>query len=104
MYYFYTDTIDNAQDFEKYILEIFILADKYFVNSLKEICELMLVNQIDIDNINDLFLISRQYNSKMLEKYTVHMIRYYIVKAEIHLNKSAKIHWVKKFLKLIKYF
>lgn len=68
LYYLYTNEINSQEYFNENITEILMLSDKYLIYSLKEVCELKLIDGITIDNVVDLCIIADNYNLNLLKK------------------------------------
>lgn len=91
LYYLYTDTIDDPVDFNNHVFEIFKLADKYFVKSLKDICERILIDSMTIDSVIDLFVLAERYDARLLKKESIEMIRYFIRRSHKTFKQKCKI-------------
>ncbi|EGC36831.1 hypothetical protein DICPUDRAFT_31241 [Dictyostelium purpureum] len=64
--YIYSDSL--KEDNIDMILQLIVIADEYLLDSLKSVCEMMLVSEIDFNNIALFLLKSDIYNCKQLKK------------------------------------
>lgn len=73
--YLYTDklsTIEN-EDIEN-VCNLLILADEYFMERLKQICEYFLSTHITLKNVSQMFAFSYTYNAKQLSECCMEFI------------------------------
>lgn len=69
--YIYSDKIDDSDGI---VVSLLIAADKYGLEHLKEICETIISNSLDNDNIVSMFTLAKMYNAKHLISTTLHYL------------------------------
>lgn len=62
--YLYSDRIETLSD--ENMLELFITADRYQVNKLKDLCMNYIENTITVDNFCEVLALALQHNQKSL--------------------------------------
>jgi len=65
--YLYTDQLSSTLTTEEELIALLILADEYLVSGLKRICEIKLMENINMDNVIRLFDVCNLYQTKGLK-------------------------------------
>ncbi|XP_044012401.1 speckle-type POZ protein-like [Aphidius gifuensis] len=87
LHYIYTDESPNV---DKMTMELLAVADKYQVDSLKNICEGIICRKIDFENVASKFVFSDKYNLKKLNKKSLEFMKPNL--RAVLLNKTFQAH------------
>lgn len=73
--FLYTDELTSIENEEiEHVCNLLILADEYFIERLKQICEYVLSTHITLKNVAQMFSFSDIYNAKQLSKCCMEFI------------------------------
>lgn len=67
--FIYTDSVEDIEECSSSeVISLLVLANQYLLDDLRGLCELQVIEMIDMDNIGQLLLLSAGYNASILKK------------------------------------